>query len=231
MIVMTRKKSFALALLALSAVAGASALQGILVKYQPKVGEVREYRLEGSIEAMGQTIELTGNSVEKVLKVEGDTYVEESTQTVKINMGGSEQETPSSTVVSTHKLGGILVSSEGEASNARAEQLSQFIEPGKEIKIGDTWSYDGKADAKKETPAYKIDYKYLGDEKVGEWETAKFSAVGKETEGEKPMLFDNTVWVSKTDFSRVKVESKFQNMTNPMAPVTLDGKLTVVRTK
>lgn len=228
--VLTRNKSLALAFLALTAVAGATAAQGLLIKFQPKVGDVREYKLDGSVEAMGTTVEITGTSTEKTLKVDGDTYVEEISQAMKINMGGSEQE-QNSTITSTSKLGGYIVATEGEGANPRTDNLAQFIEPTKEIKIGDTWSYEAKADAKKETPAYKIDYKYLGDEKIGEWDCAKFSMMAKETEGEKPMVFDTTMWLSKADFSRVKMESKFQNMYNPMVPVTLDGKLNSLRTK
>ena len=227
-----------LGILAVLATATAfAAVDGFSVARKPKEGEEIRFRMTGDVDFGGVAITLKGLVSEKVTKVEADgAYkVEQAQIELKANIGGQEQDLPSggATTTSFAKDGNVKEIT-GEQANPDAYRLANLglmIDPGKTINVGDTWTYEVKPDAKTGAVAAKAEYKLLGEEKVGEWDTLKIKATVKETTGTEPASSDGTTWISKADGSMVKSESKMVNAPFPGAPAPITATLKMERQK
>ena len=94
----------------------------------------------------------------------------------------------------------------------RTGQLSNFVVPGKAVKVGDSWEHAVKGDTKKGTVDAKITYKLLAEEKIGKLDCFKVKMNGNETAGTTPASMESTVWLSKDALVMVRVESKWINV-------------------
>ena len=100
--------------------------------------------------------------------------------------------------------------------------------PGKEVNVGDTWTYDFKADAKTGAVAAKATFKVLGTEKVDKWDTLKIQATVKELDADGASA-ESVMWLSTTDWDAVKMESKWTNVPVSGAPAPVNAKVTINR--
>jgi len=224
-----------LAMLALAAFASA-AIGGITIHRTPKEGEVTKYRMKADLEVMGQPATFTGLIQEKVTKVDTDgTYSIEQTQLEgKVNIGGNDMDIPSSGSASTtvYAANGDTKEIRGESATPEAYRMSAlgaFIEPGKEINVGDKWTHDFKADSKTGQVAAKVEYTYLADEKVGDVDCYKIHVVVNETEGATPASSDTNLWVDKANGQMVKMEGKWTNAPFPGAPEPITATVSLTR--
>jgi len=211
-----------LAIIALSAVAMA-AVDGFSIARKPKEGDTHKYKMTADVDISGLPISVKGLLSEKVTKVEADgSFTQEETQIeLKAVINGAEQDIPSSGSSTMVYLpsGEIksIAGDEGKAESYRMANLALVYNPGKALNVGDTWSYEIKANKDTGAVAAKADYKLLGEEKVGTVDTLKIQATVKETAGDAPASSDGTVWISKEDGSAIKSDAKWVNAPFPGA--------------
>lgn len=214
-----------------------AAVDGYLIKMTPKVGDVVKYKLKASLEVMGQQAKVTAITSEKVTKVDEDgTYTVESTQSdLKVQLGEQEIEPPASgATVEVRKANGTLVEIRGEnvdSNSYRMNALSALVPSDKPVKVGDTWTNDVKSDAKTGAVAAKAEYKVIGEEKVGDYETLKLKVTVKETEGSEPASSEFTLWLDKANWTMVKLDGKLINAPMPGAPTPVTANMTLERVK
>ena len=208
------------------AVASASVLAGYSFKRAVKEGDKYSYTLKGDLEVAGMSVTLTGKASEKVTKVEADKYTIESTQSdTKVNVGGQEMAQPDRTETEIRTITGKIIELKSEQvspESYRLSNLNAFVTPDKEINIGETWTATFKADEKTGAVDAKTEYKYVGDEKVGDWDTAKVEAVAKETKDSSAQI-NTTYWISKVDGSVVRSVSKLKEVMMAGVPAPLNG--------
>lgn len=227
-----------LAILAVAASATAfAAIDGFSVGRKPKEGDTVRYRMTADVDFGGMAIKAKFLVAEKVTKVEADgSYKLEQNQLEgTIDLNGQTQDMPAgnpSTMVYT-KEGDLKEVTGGEATpdSYRMANLGGLHDPGHTINVGDTWTYEIKADSKTGAVAAKAEYKLVGEEKVGDIDCLKISRKVKETEGTDPASSDGTVWISKEDGSSVKEEGKWTNAPFPGAPAPINATITMVREK
>ena len=225
-----------LGVLAVSALA--LAVQGMDLKWTPKVGDKANYKIDGTfdIEGIGE-IKLGGTRVETVKTVDADKIVSESVSKLTVNAMGNEFPAPDSRESVTSKPDGTLVDVKVNDQPApsvalRLAHITMFAYPTKPVAVNDTWTTEGKKDEKLDLPGYKIEYKLVGEEKVGGWDVWKVTAKGGEIEGETPSKVDATYWVNKADGSIVRSLSQLKDIVYPGPndqPIPLSGKMDITR--
>lgn len=218
-----------LGLLAVAATTAFAVVDGLSVARKPKEGEQIRYRMTADVDMGGMAIKAKFLVAEKVVKIEADgAYKVEQLQLEgKIDVNGTEQELPTSGATTT------VYTKEGDVKEISGDQttpdtyrmanLGIVRDPGKTLNVGDTWTYEIKADKKTGAVAAKADYKVLAEEKVGAWDTLKIQVNVKETEGTEPAGNEGTVWLSKVDGSTVKLEQKWTNAPFPGAPAPINA--------
>jgi hypothetical protein len=228
-------RTIGLALVATSFAAMALAQGGSTLQRVVKVGDTMRYRLKAEIELAGEQAVFSALVTERVVRVDpGGDYVVESIQADgKVGFAGQEFEAPPSPPSSTtYRLTGEVVQIRGEMNDENAYRianLSLVRTPGKSVGVGDTWSHKVAADAKTGGVPIEANYRIEGEEKIGQWDTLKIKMSVRETEGSEPASNEALVWMSKTDGSMVKLESKWTNAPIPGAPGPVNGQITLTR--
>jgi hypothetical protein len=226
-----------LSLVALSAMAFA-VVDGLTIKRAPKEGQTFKYKMEGNVDMQGTPITLKGTMQEKVVKVEanGNYAVEQQQLEGKIVLpDGNEMDMPAgNATTTTYKANGEVIEIKGASEDSTAYRMSTLgllVDPGKQVNVGDKWTFDVKADAKTGAAAAKAEFQALAEEKVGTIDTIKVKAVVKESEGSEPASSESTIWIDKKDGSTVKTESKWVKapFPGPTGPMILDATLKLTR--
>lgn len=191
--------------------------------------------LNAQISIQGMDVTFTTKNHYKVGDVAADgSYTISSTQTDgHVSFNGSEQDIPESPeVISTFLPGGEIkeIKSEnvGEAQ-WRLAHLMMVHSPDAPVKQDDSWSYKMAADKDKGGVGVSIDYKLLGTEKVGTFDTVKISVAAKETEGSDPAKVTGTVWLDVKDFSIVQSTMTWSKVPIMGSPEPVDGTVKVTR--
>jgi len=229
-----RKFGVGAALLAVAALAMA-AVDGFDIKRSPKEGETTKYRLKADIEAGGGTATLTSLSQEKITKVDADgKYTVETTQLEgKLSFNGQDIDFPTPPPeVTVYAPGGKIAQIKGDfvdGNRYRVANMGTLFEPGKTVNVGDAWTYNVEADDKTGAVASKVDYKVLSEEKVGDFDTLKIQFSYKETTGSDPASCEGTMWLSKADWTLVKLDSKYVNAPFPGAPGPTNASIQITR--
>lgn len=204
---------------------------GYLLKRTPKAGTVHKYKQEGKFEVSGQQIDYQSKSTQKIVKVADDGgYTEESVSS-DVTINGQEGPGGGGPMTTTTKFGpkGEILEIKADNVDATAYRfanLALFITPEKEVKAGDTWTYDIKEDNKTGTVASKATFTLVGEDKVGSTDTVKVKFTIKES-GADGASSEGTAWLDKSDMSMVKVSAKWANAPVPGAPVTISGDITI----
>ena len=123
----------------------------------------------------------------------------------------------------TFKPNGSVAKVEGGDAMMQQMNASQMVYPEKPVKVGDKWSETVKHPAGE----LKIDYEFVGVEKVGDTETVKIkmtarSVNAKEGEGYSA---DGFTWVDPKTGMAVKMETRIKGMQVEGAPMPIDGTL------
>lgn len=228
------KTSFRMASMAFLVIASLAyaAVDGYTIKRTPKTGDAAKYRMSAQIDMNGSPITFTAISEEKVTKVNDDgTYQIEQTQgEVKVN--DQPMDNLAIKTTTSMKPGGLITKIEGEnvgSADYRFANLSAFIEPDKAVAVGDTWTHEFPADTKTGALKAKVEYKVLGEEKLGDQDTLKIKVSFKELEGDDQATSEGTYWVSTTDWSLYKLAAKWTNVPVPGAPMLVSADITMTR--
>ena len=214
----------------------AVAAQGLKLVRKPVAGTETKYRLKANLELGGQEIVFNGAIAEKVVEVaaDGSYTLENRTLEGKVSVAGQEIDVPAGTTpsISVFTPNGLIKELRGDAvesSAYRSANLSSTYFPDKEVKVGDEWTYDAKADTKTGAVSTKSTYKIAGEEKVGAFDTFRITFTTKEAEGSEPASSEGTVWIDKADGSMVKTDAKWANFPFPGAPAPVNGTVSVTR--
>lgn len=210
---------------------------GFSVRRQPKEGQIVKLRFKAVLEIQSSQATLTGLVQDKTTKVNSDgSYEEEEQQTEGVAKIG-DQSFPSPVIGPfpiVHNADGSLRELRGNDTVAgpdayRMSTLELLIDSGHPLNVGDSWTADIKADPKTGVQAAKADYKILGEEKIGEFDTLKIRMTIKETQGATPASSEGTVWINKADGTIVKAEMKWTNAPFPGAPAPMNASMTETR--
>lgn len=172
----------------------------------------------------GMAIEMKYNTEERILKVEPSGEYKEQTKTTGLEVSAGGAPVPlyfdtDKTEVRTLDRLGALIATDDPAANLpllrRAGRVQVLSAPDAPVKVGDSWTFESKADPDAELPAAKVTYKFVAEEKVGAWDTCKVEIAFAETEGSKPITAKGFLWFNKADFRGVKGEVLIENFPAP----------------
>ena len=212
----------ACALLSLSA----AIAQEYTLKLNVKEGDTFKYRMSMEIDFGGQSVLATTTITNKVLKVEesGNVQMESASGEMVIKFGDQEMPQPAPPATKmTFKPNGSVAKVDGGDAMMQQMNAAQMVYPEKPIKVGDKWSET----VKNAVGELKIDYEFVGVEKVGDTETVKIkmtarSVNAKEGEGYSA---DGFTWVDPKTGMAVKMETRIKGMQVEGAPMPIDGTL------
>ncbi len=214
--------------------AAAFAADAVVLKMVYKKDQVTKYRMKGTLDAAGQTIEVTilTKDTVKEIAADGTVTVENETVEGKAIFGGQEMELPPQSRVTRFKPTGEIAEIKGEDIDAtyyRVANLQIFLPPAEAVTVGSKWVRKGSANKDTGAVAFTASYEIVGEEKIGEYDTFKIKYKNTETEGNEPATMEGTVWISKTDCSLVKGSAKWMNVVQPGVPVPINGEFTLTR--
>lgn len=198
-------------------------------KISPKVGDTFKVKTSIEAELQGMQIQQSMVQTEKVTKVDEKGVV--TTETVagenKLTVNGQEMPggPEDAKETQTKSPWGEILTSEGGGETPigiarRTSRMGALPTPEKAIAVGDSWSYEFKADKKDEVPASKVTFKLLAEEKAGTRDSLKVEVTFAETEGANPLKATGFIWFDKSAFTPNKVEMSVSNFPLPPgAPV------------
>jgi hypothetical protein len=212
----------ACALLSLSAAFS----QEYTLKLNVKEGDTFKYRMSMEIDFGGQSVLATTTITNKVLKVEesGNVQMESASGEMIIKFGDQEMPQPAPPATKmTFKPNGSVAKVDGGDAMMQQMNAAQMVYPEKPIKVGDKWSET----VKNAVGELKIDYEFVGVEKVGDTETVKIkmtarSVNAKEGEGYSADGFN---WIDPKTGMLVKMEARIKGMQVEGAPMPIEGTL------
>jgi len=203
------------------------------LKRTVKVGDSVKYSHTFVIEEEGEKIEISGETVTTVKKIndDGSLEIEDSNKTTKMTMSGevidmSDEEADVSTSVQSPS-GGILSVSDfdDDPMTFRISQATSFRYPEKAVEKGGKWEVDFKADAKRKTPAATAIFELEGPDSYQGFKCFKVKYTYRETEGNDPTTTKGSFWIREEDGLELKAELEVKNL--PMDEETqLDCRIT-----
>ncbi len=239
--------------MAVLALAATAAADGFTITRKAKVGDIQKLTMKADADINGAAAQVNATWTEKITDVQPDgTYTVQHNQVeLKVNALGNETDVPpGDPLVTIFKATGEVSKIVGDANVAspgayRMANLEVLFDPGKPINVGDAWSHAFPADTALGTVAAKGDYKLLGEEKIGNYNTLKIQFSVKElapapakpaTGGAAGAAIqtdaagsEGTLWIDKTDGSLVKAQMKWINAPVPPSPVPINATLTIDR--
>lgn len=209
----------------------AYAVQGSALRWTPKEGDELRYQTVGKLDVGGIQAEITTINVQKVLRVDpdGTILVEAKPIEGKAVYNGTELPVHGMTTQTKYGPAGEVKDIVGDRANAtgyRMANLTNFHAPSKAVSVGDSWTSEGKGDARTGAVAWKVDYKVVAEETIGPNATFKMDVSARETEGAEGGKALGSIWVAKSGVL-VRTELKWTNMTVPGAPGPVNGSLTM----
>lgn len=200
--------------------------QEYTLKLNLKEGDTFKYRMSMDIDFGGQSVLATTTITNKVLKVEenGNIQMESAPGEMIIKFGDQEMPQPASPPTkTTFKPNGATANVEGDDGLMQQMNASQLVFPDKPIKVGDKWSET----VKNPYGELKIDYEFVGVEKVGDIEAVKIKTTARVANGKEGEGFsaDGFVWVDPKTGMAVKIETRIKGMQVEGAPMPIDGTL------
>lgn len=212
----------ACALLSLSAATS----QEYTLKLNVKEGDTFKYRMSMEIDFGGQNVLATTTITNKVLKVEenGNIQMESASGEMIIKFGDQEMPQPAPPATKmTFKPNGSLAKVDGGDALMQQMNASQMVFPDKPIKVGDKWSET----VKNPNGELKIDYEFVGVEKVNDTEALKIKTTARVVNAKEGEGFsaDGSVWVDPQTGMAIKVETRIKGLQADGAPMPIDGTL------
>jgi hypothetical protein len=212
----------AYALLSLSAVIA----QEYTLRLNVKEGDTFKYRMSMEIDFGGQNLLATTTVTNKVLKVEenGNIQIESAQSELIVKFGEQEMPQPAQPATKmTFKPNGSLVKSDGSDGMMQQMNAAQMIFPDKPVKVGDKWSETVKSPSGE----LKVDYEFVGVEKVSDVEAVKIKVTARAANGKKDDGYsaEGFTWVDLKTGMAIKMESRIKGMQVEGAPMPIEGTL------
>jgi len=200
--------------------------QEYTLKLNVKEGDTFKYRMTMEIDFGGQLVFVTTTVTNKVLKVEenGNIQMESGSSELVVKFGDQEMPQPASPATKiTFKPNGSVAKVEGGDAMMQQMNASQMVYPEKPVKVGDKWSDTVKHPAGE----LKIDYEFVGVEKVGEVEALKIKTTARTVNGKEGESYsaDGFNWIDPKTGMLVKMEARIKGMQVEGAPMPIDGTL------
>jgi hypothetical protein len=222
-----------LALAALSVCAYAQ--DSATLKPTYKVGDTSKFKLESTmtIEGAGDGT-ADGMITRKYTKVadNGDYTFEEKT-VLKVVFGGQDIPVPDQTETQTYSSKGQLLDVQADAANGSAKEsefrmtaLQGFHGPDAAVKVGDSWTYEQKADSNNGNVSAKVDYKVEAAEDMAGHKVFRIHGAAKEGGGDGTS--DVTFWIDIASGSLLK-ESGTMKHVDVGAGTPVDMKFTITK--
>jgi hypothetical protein len=204
------------------------------LKFVPTKNSTVSYKINGTFDVQGQLATMDSTVVQKIISVDpnGTYSVQSNTVNGKVIFSGTEMPTQNNTVTIIYKVSGEPVSITGDLVDPlslRVQNLTMLKRPDNNVKVGDAWLVDIKADAATDKPSLHGTFKLAGEEAVGVVQTLRVEATINEGDVKIPAHTVTTFWISKDDGSIVKYDCKYTNMQFPGAPLPLSGTLSMTR--
>lgn len=224
------------ALVVAAAIAAASTMQAVAIKWNPKEGATYKYKMEAKMN-VGQDVTINANLTNKIEKVLDDKVTMSVTQSdTKVDVGGQAMDQPGSTETQTVARNGEVLESKSSTDTAgmnmrRMAQSFQFIYPGNDVKEGETWTHKSKADKAKDLYDSETVFTYVGMEEVDGVKCYKITSVFKETGAPTNASAKNTFWVSVEDTELVKSTNSAKSITISADFPAFDMEASTVRVK
>ncbi|HWD40260.1 MAG TPA: hypothetical protein VG944_15535 [Fimbriimonas sp.] len=214
---------------ALLAGAFALGLDPVTIKRTAKAGDTFNYDLSAKMTVNGQDGDVTAK-IKHVVKTVGDDgglTIEQTTSDITYN-GMDVNASADPTVVKTKANGEITDFSMPDqmGPGLRYANLLQFFYPPNPINVGDSWTVKTPANEKLGAVEVNADFKLVGEEKIGNFDTYKVEATKKEA-GTDPGSIHGFFWLNKDDGSMVKADLDLTNVT--LAFGSSSGKTTLTR--
>lgn len=202
------------------------------LRWTPKEGDVVKIRTEATLTVAGTEATMTSLNTHKVIRVDpdGSFLVQATPSEGKVRFGGEERASGGLTILTTYASNGDIKEIRNEridATTYRMANLCEFHPPTKAVSVGDSWTSEGKGDPKTGAPAWKADYKVVGQETLlGAYSCLKIELTkARETEGSDAGSVTGTFWIGE-DGVFARSELVWTNVAVPGAPGPVNGKIT-----
>jgi hypothetical protein len=213
------------------------ALQGKVLRYTPKKGEVHKYRVTLKFSVQGSKVEVHGTSTHKITKVAPNGYITLDTKDTNptITVNGAKVAAPdtnNSHETSVIRPDGTVANVGGHdvsADRYREETLHTFLLPNFALAVGKVWTWNCKADPKTGVVKAKGTFKVIGSEVLLGTPVWKVSTKVIELTGSQPASCVGTEWISKVDGTTVSVKVTDSNMPFPGAPGPITARISMER--
>jgi hypothetical protein len=207
----------------LVAAAYAAVQEAANIAWKPTAGNTIIYKMTSTAKLGVGELHYDATITHKVVEIkpDGNVVVEEKQGDIKATLGDQDISTlvPASTVTQTLAPNGEIISRKSDQpdDNQRVDEASAFIYPPHALKPGEIWTRTAHAQGKN-TYESTTTYTYVGQEKVGKWDTYKISVDFKETSAPTNMTATGTAWVSTTDGELVRADYQMKNVDLPQMP-------------
>lgn len=224
------------ALVVATAIAAASAMQGVNIKWTPKEGAIYKYKMNAKMN-VGQDVTVSATITNKIDKVLTDKVTIIATQSdSKVDVGGQAMDQPESTETQTVAFNGEVLESKSSTempgmNMRRMAQSFQFIYPGNEVKEGETWVHKSKANKEKGLFDSETTFKYIGIEEVEGIKCWKVTSEFKESGAPTNATATSTFWISSVDSELVKTVNTGKSITISDDIPSFDMEATTIRVK
>lgn len=202
------------------------------LRWTPKEGDTATYLMKGDLQLNVGDATLTSKTVQKVIKVaaDGSYSVQFTPQDGAVVYQGQSLPMGRKISINTYKADGEVISVTGEDTNAasvRFANLSEFRRPQNPLKIGDTWTYDIKADSKTGVVAVHTSGKLVDAEKYNNLDALKVTLTSEEGNVANPGSIDATYLIDQKDGSLIHYDAKWTSVSFAGAATPLSGSMTM----
>lgn len=221
---MKRTPILVVAAIAVAAVAAAGFSDAVTLKRVAQKGDTAQYKLNLDIDFGGQTVEVTAEVTEEVIKVEknGGYVIEETTENML--MDGSEMPGGGGEVSeTTYDASGLITKIDAQDMDDgayRRASLMNFMWPTKPVDVGSEWTVKTKANSKRGTSDMSHIYKITSREKSHGHDCFKIKFENKETSGDEAWS-KGVIWIDVKTGLTVLVEGEMSGV--PMQDMVFDA--------
>jgi hypothetical protein len=96
-----------------------------------------------------------------------------------------------------------------------------FVYPNREVAKGETWTLERKGDPNKGVRDSITKFTFLGSEEVEGELAHRVQVEYREVEGEKPLKYTGTRWISASNGDLIKLEARLENVPGGPSPVSV----------
>jgi|GEM_PF-3081398 len=204
------------------------------LRWVPKEGDTSTYTMNCTFAVQVGNATLTQKTVEKVIKVatDGSYSVQYTPGEGSAEYQGQKFPVGKTISITTYKADGEILSVTGLDTNptsVRYQNLSGFRRPDNPVKMGESWTFDIKADAKAEIVADHFVGKLVDAETYQNIPVLKVTISSHEVDVANPGSIDGIYLIDQKDGSLVDYKATWTSVMFPGNPTPLNGSMEMVR--